>query len=288
MIHPLLSFASPSIPWPIGELGQLGLELLLWFGFNRVLVHLIRRAAALARSRAAAPGDQNRVDTLERMGVSVARVGLGIPMGLSVMDTLGINVKALMAGVGVAGLGISLAAQSIIRDFLSGFLILMENQFNVGEVVVIDGLAGTVEAFSLRCTRLRSLNGELIIIPNSQISRVVNHTRGWSVANVEVNIPYEEDPKGAMAAMEDCAAALMGEMGDVVIEPPVIQGIVDFKDSWMVLRALIKTVPGSQWEVGRRYRMLLKEAFDSRGIQFAYPHLDVSLLDPQRGKSPIP
>lgn len=80
----------------------------------------------------------------------------------------------------------------------------------------------------------------------------------------------------------------MGEMGDVVIEPPVIQGIVDFKDSWMVLRALIKTVPGSQWEVGRRYRMLLKEAFDSRGIQFAYPHLDVSLLDPQRGKSPMP
>ncbi|MCX7829028.1 MAG: mechanosensitive ion channel family protein [Thermanaerothrix sp.] len=268
----------------LGVIDDLFLWVLLYWALKRFIRHGIR----IAKARAQSEGDQKRLDTLERVAMSTLRTVTVIVLFLSVLDAVGVNVKALLAGVGVAGLGISLAAQSMIKDFLCGVLILLENQFNVGDVVTIGQFSGVVETFKLRVTHLRNLDGELIVIPNSQITTVVNQTKGWSVAKVEVGIPYESDAAGAMAVMEECGRALMDEMGELVLEAPSVQGIVDFRDSSVILRALIKTPPGRHWEVGRRYRMLLKDAFQGRGMGFAYPRLDVEIKGPYLGKTPSP
>lgn len=263
-------------------------DLVLWCSVYWLLMRLIRHSASLARGRSQSEGDLKRLDTLERVGVSALRVVVLSALVLSFLDVVGVNVKGLLAGVGVAGLGLSLAAQSIIKDFLCGILIFTENQFNVGDVVSIGSFSGVVESFNLRVTHLRNLDGELIIIPNGQINTVVNQTKGWSVAKVEVGISYEADHGRFMELMKECGARLLDEMEELVLEPPEVQGIVDFRDSWMTLRVLIKTRPGRHWEVGRRYRAILKEAIDQRGMAMAYPRLDVLLVGPHGAKTPIP
>lgn len=264
-------------------------DLVLWSALYWLIKRFIRHGIGIARGRAKSEGDLKRLDTLERVGLSTLRTFVAVAVALSMLDAVGVNVKALLAGMGVAGLGISLAAQSMIKDFICGILILLEDQFNVGDVVTIGSFSGVVESFKLRVTHLRNLDGELIVIPNGQITTVVNQTKGWSVAKVEVGIPYESNPGEAMEVMEECGRALMGEMGDVVLEPPSIQGIVEFSESCITLRALIKTQPGRHWEVGRRYRMLLKEAFQRSGISFPYPRLDVEIRGSHRGSNtPIP
>ena len=263
-------------PWlrPLGT-------LLLWWILDRGAQRLLGRLAHGARSRWGGeengPGMERRIDTLEHLARPLLRVVLGALMGLSTLGALGIDLRPVLAGLGVVSLGVSLAAQNILRDFLNGFFVVLENQYNVGDVVTLGGFSGVVEGFTLRATRLRNLDGELIILPNGAVTTVVNQTKGWSVAKVEVGIPYEADVRAALGLLEAAGAALREECPQDLLEPPNVQGIVDFGASQVLLRALLKTPPGQHWEVGRRYRLKLKELFDREGMEFAYPHLDLQV-----------
>lgn len=216
-----------------------------------------------------------RASTFRNLFFQMTRLFLWLFFTSLFMWSLGVNLAPILTGVGVMGLAISLGAQNIFRDFLNGFFIITEDQFNVGDWVDIGSYSGTVEEFNLRLTRLRSTEGQLIMIPNSSITQIVNHTKEWAVAKVDIGTAYGANTAEALAAMEECAAEIHDAYAADILEKPTVLGIIDFRPNDVQLRALIKTVAGRQWEVGRSYRKALKKKFDERGIEIPIPQLQV-------------
>lgn len=201
-------------------------------------------------------------------------VGLG--MGLSV---LGIDITPLVASVGIAGLALSLGAQQLVQDVIAGIFILIEDQFHVGDSVAINGIAGTVEGFSLRTTRVRDLNGTLHFIPNSQIRILSNRTAAWSRAVVDVGVSYGSDLDHVTRVLENVAEQLAVEdpQQEMFIERPQVLGPESFGDSSIGFRLIARVQPGKQWEAQRLMRRRIKAAFDQEGIEIPFPQVDVHL-----------
>ena len=220
-----------------------------------------------------------RLKTIRQLITQLSRVVIGLLMGFWILSSVGIDVRPIIAGIGVVGIAVSLAAQNVIRDFINGILILIEDQYNVGDWVEIGKLSGSVEKFTLRVTRLRDFDGNMVVIPNSTIQTVVNYTKIWSVAVVKVGITYESDYRKALRIMQDLADEMAEKEGTFIIETPVVQGITEFAENSVNMRAMLKTSPGMQWSVGREYRMRLKERFDRDNIEFAYPQVVVHKVD---------
>ncbi len=220
-----------------------------------------------------------RLKTIRQLITQLSRVVIGLLMGFWILGSVGIDVRPIIAGIGVVGIAVSLAAQNVIRDFINGILILIEDQYNVGDWVEIGKLSGSVEKFTLRVTRLRDFDGNMVVIPNSTIQTVVNYTKIWSVAVVKVGITYESDYRKALRIMQDLADEMAEKEGTFIIETPVVQGITEFAENSVNMRAMLKTSPGMQWNVGREYRMRLKERFDRDNIEFAYPQVVVHKVD---------
>ncbi|MDO5115886.1 MAG: mechanosensitive ion channel family protein [Synergistaceae bacterium] len=255
--------------------------LFLWFLIDRmiprVITHIFRVAST--RARHTLDGDNEirrewftyRMSTLRQLITQLLRAVLATVMGFTILSAVGINVRPILAGIGIAGLGISLAAQNLIRDFINGILIIVEDQYNVNDWVQIGSYQGTVEHFTLRLTRLRSLEGNLIIIPNSTIQDVVNYTKDWAYAAIYVTIPYEADYLAAKKIIIELADETV-KSGDPLIFPdPVFNGIVDYTLNGVKFRCFIKTAPGYQWKVGYKFREELRARYDKAGITFAYP-----------------
>jgi Small-conductance mechanosensitive channel len=150
------------------------------------------------------------------------RWSLAVIGALTLAGSLGVDVRSILTGLGIAGLAISLAAQNIIRDFLNGVLIIFEDQFAVGDVVKVEGNSGVVETFTLRTTRLRTVDGELVTIPNGSISTVLNFTKKWSRARIEVGVDYRTDIPRALKIMDSVARDLARQMPGKVIEEPAV------------------------------------------------------------------
>ena len=220
-----------------------------------------------------------RLKTIRQLITQLSRVVIGLLMGFWILGSVGIDVRPIIAGIGVVGIAVSLAAQNVIGDFINGILILIEDQYNVGDWVEIGKLSGSVEKFTLRVTRLRDFDGNMVVIPNSTIQTVVNYTKIWSVAVVKVGITYESDYRKALRIMQDLADEMAEKEGTFIIETPVVQGITEFAENSVNMRAMLKTSPGMQWSVGREYRMRLKERFDRDNIEFAYPQVVVHKVD---------
>lgn len=216
-----------------------------------------------------------RIGTLRILVVDFFRWSLGAVAILTFLSTLGVNIMPILTGLGIAGLAISLAAQNIIRDFLNGIFVVIEDHYAVGDVVKIGEYFGLVENFTLRTTHLSDLDGNYIIIPNSNITDLVNATKYWSQAQVVVGVSYDSDTRKALGIMEKVAKELREAFPDKIQEEAQIQGILSFDDSSVSLRALIKTFPGEHWFIGREYRLRLKEAFDAEGIVIPFPQMDV-------------
>lgn len=258
--------------------------LVFWFVADKALKYGVERLFRAARYRAEESGViqegmVQRFTTIRQLITQIARVILSLSMAFWILSLLGLDVRPIVAGIGVVGLGVSLAAQNVIRDFINGMLILIEDQYNVDDCIEVNSIAGVVESFSLRCTRLRNMDGNLIVIPNSLIQTVINYTKFWSSALVKISITYDSDYKKALSLMEDVSNDMFSEPNTLILEKPVVQGIVDFSLNSVDMRVIIKTTPGGQWEVGRNYRKRLKELFDKEGITFASPRV---FLDDKR------
>lgn len=253
------------------------------------LRHMMRVTAARIRSsdvdEVKKQSLEQRMRTIQQLTRQLLRVLLAVVMLFWVLGSIGIDLRPVIAGIGVVGLGISLAAQNIIRDYINGFLILVEDQYNVGDWIEINSSQGTVELFTLRATRLRDIEGNLIIIPNSTVQTVVNYTKGWSMAVVRVSITYEADYAKARSIMQGLAKEMADAETGTILEAPVFHGITNFGDNSVDMRVLIKTQPGRQWDVSRRYRERLKELFDAQGIGFAYPQIVVHRADDEQQQS---
>lgn len=191
-----------------------------------------------------------------------------------VLAELGFELAPLLAGVGIVGLAIGFGAQNLVRDVVTGFFILLEDQYGIGDIVEIDGATGKVEQLTLRITGLRALDGTLHYIANGSIAQVANRTKGWSRAIVDVGVAYKEDVARVRSVLEEVAAEAHDDskLGRALYAQPEVLGVESIGEYEIVVRMIVDTKPGKQWEVGRALRERIKTRFDAEGIEIPFPH----------------
>jgi len=194
--------------------------------------------------------------------------------GLMVLRELDVDVMPILTGAGIVGLAVGFGAQTLVKDLISGFFLILENQVRVGDVARINGTGGLVEAINLRTVVLRDLEGIVHIFPNGSIETLANLTKDFSYALIDVGVAYKEDP--------DNVIAVLGEIGAELAADPhhrlnalAILGVDGFEASQVTIKIRVKTVALKQWEVGRELRRRIKRTFDARGIEIPFPHLSV-------------
>ncbi len=220
---------------------------------------------------------QLRISTISKILRSVATV-IWIAIGIFVtLSILGVNIAPILAGAGILGLAISLASQNLIKDTINGFLIILEDQYAVGDVINVGTFSGLVENINLRITQLRDAEGRLITIPNSEIKIVANHSNQWSRADVSIPIAYQADVDKAIAIIERLGEEIITDKQwqGVIWEAPQILGLESFSDRGIIIRVWIKTEPLKQWEVAREFRRRAKIAFDRAGMPIPLPQQQV-------------
>ncbi|MPZ15517.1 MAG: mechanosensitive ion channel [Chloroflexi bacterium] len=217
---------------------------------------------------------QLKIQTLTTVAIATGAVLL-VTIGVLMVLSQFLDIAPLIAGAGIVGLALGLGAQGLIRDVISGFFILLENQYSIGDVIKVnDQYDGFVERIDLRRTVLRNLDGWLLTIPNSEIHVVANMTREWSRMVIDLPVALNEDIDRVVAVLEAVSDELLAEpdMTPLVLGRPEVLSVEAFGEYHATVRVLLKTLPLRQWDVGRRYRSLVKKAFDHHGIEFPYPH----------------
>jgi len=202
--------------------------------------------------------------TVLRSIVTVVISGIAL---LLVLGEVGIDLAPLLAGAGIIGVALGFGSQTLVKDFLSGMFILVEDQFGVGDVVDLDpGVVGSVEAVSLRTTRLRAVDGTVWHVPNGEIRRVGNKSQLWSRALLDVEVTYGTDVDRASEVIKREADAVW-KASDRVLEEPELWGIEDLGPTGVIIRLVVKTNPAEQWAIARELRARIKAAFDREGIE---------------------
>jgi small-conductance mechanosensitive channel len=195
---------------------------------------------------------------------------IAILMSLGEFD---INLGPLIAGAGIAGIAFGFGAQSIVKDFLSGFFMLVEDQYAVGDIIDVGEAGGVVEAISLRTTQVRDVNGTLWYFPNGEIHRVANKSQQWARAVLDIEVAYDTDVDHATRVIKEVADSVWNDHLEsaTVIEEPEIWGVEMFGESAIAIRLVVKTEPGEQFATARAVRGRLIEAFDTEGIEIPFP-----------------
>jgi small conductance mechanosensitive channel len=217
-----------------------------------------------------------RVQRAKTMGDLLKSIITGVLVaiiGTMMLSELGVNIAPIIASAGILGLALGFGAQSLVRDFLSGIFMIFEDQYGVGDVVDVGEAIGTIEAVSLRVTRLRDLNGTVWYVPNGAILRVGNMSQNWSRAVVDVSVAYREDLARVQRVLKDVAHDLWDDEDykNVIIEEPEVTGVEMFTPESVTLRVLLKTAPMEQWGVARELRQRIKARFDHEGIEIPLP-----------------
>lgn len=257
-------------------------DWLLNTGVNLVIdvvatIFLARFAAALIRTgfdlfekRATARGEttaHRRSQTLSSIFRGVAQSIIFFTGLMSLLRHLNVNVTPILASAGVIGVAVGFGAQSLIKDFFAGFMILLEDQYNVGDTVKIGETNGSVERLTLRMTLIRSLDGSLTTIPNGTITTVANFSKDWSRAVLDIEIDYTEDADRAMQVMLATAHQLREERPSEMLEEPTTPGVERLTPSSIGLRLMVKTAANKQADIARELRRRIKLAFDQIGIK---------------------
>ena len=223
-----------------------------------------------------------RTTTLSGIVRSVGRMVIFFLGAMVILSKLGINVAPILASAGIVGLAVGFGAQSLVKDVISGFFILAEDQYGVGDVVTIGTQSGLVEKMNLRITQLRNQDGQLITLPNGSIQNVVNQSKEWARAVLEVGVAYHEDPDRVMDVLRELGAEIQAEMPEHVMEPVEILGVEAFRDSEVVIKLMMKTQPLQQWAVARAFRRKIWYRFQQEGIEIPFPQrkMWVAAADP--------
>jgi small conductance mechanosensitive channel len=259
-----------------------------------LIVLLAFLCAALARrfimashkrlaARAEGPEERKRIETLERVFRYIASVVVTVVAFMLVLSELGISIAPILATAGVAGLAIGFGAQSLVKDYFTGFVMLIENQIRVGDVVEVAGKVGAVEELTLRYVRLRDYEGAVHYVPNGAILTVTNRSRLFAFAVMDIGVAYKEDIERVSQVMKETATALRAEpdWADKILDDLEIAGVDQWADSAVVIKCRLKTVAQEQWAVRRAFLGRLKNAFDRAGIEIPFPQRTVYTLPAQ-------
>ncbi len=252
----------------------------------RILIIIIVAWLLAAATRAAVRRFENRftdsgnsektkrVKTLSAIISTTVIMSVYVAAAIMVIAECGIAIGPLLAGAGIAGLAIGFGAQSLVKDVISGFFIILEDQIRVGDVVNVAGVGGIVEAINLRTIRLRDIEGRVHVVPNGLIEVATNLTREWSRAVVEISVAYKEDVDRVIAVLREVGDELRGDpdFKELILEPMTVQGLNSLGDSSVNIGVFFKTMPIRQWDVAREFRKRVKKTFDERGISIPFPH----------------
>jgi small conductance mechanosensitive channel len=223
-----------------------------------------------------------RMATIERVLLAAGTAAIWLTTFLIVLSELDVNLAPLLAGAGVAGVALGFGAQQMVRDYLAGFFIVIEDQYGIGDVVDLGEAVGTVEEVGLRATRLRDVDGVVWHVPNGELTRVGNMSKQWARALVDVSVAYDTDVREAMQLILATAEAMAADevWSDVILETPEMWGVQELAPDGVTLRLIVKTRPGEQFAVSRELKMRLKEALDRAGIEIPFPQRTMWLRDP--------
>jgi moderate conductance mechanosensitive channel len=208
---------------------------------------------------------EKRAHTLSGLLKNIIRYALYFMALVMILQEFRIDTTSIIAGAGVIGLALGVGAQSLIKDLITGFFIILEDQYAVGDYIVCGDMAGTVEDMGFRITKLRDANGVLHIIPNGAIARLSNYSRGYMQAIINVPVPYEADIGKVFTVLEEACSEISEEMPDV-IEGPKVLGVVDFRCGEVIIRLIAKTQPLEQMRVETALRHKIKVLFDAEHI----------------------
>jgi small conductance mechanosensitive channel len=222
------------------------------------------------RAEAAPPGEERKAHTLHPLFRQVWRYLVLFITLLIIMGQLGVQLAPILATAGIAGIAIGFGAQRLVRDLITGFLVLIEDQYSVGDYITVGDYIGVVEEVGLRVTKLRDFNGDLHIIPNGNIENVTNHARGEIRATVDVSIAYEADIDRAIAVLEELSAELAEQYSEI-LEGPTVLGVTELGPSGIMIRIIARTEPLQHWRIEREIRRAIKKRFDREKIEIPYP-----------------
>jgi moderate conductance mechanosensitive channel len=230
--------------------------------------------SALRETQELSLRSEQRVEALSTVLRSVVGAVIWTFAGFMVLGQLGIDLGPLLAGAGVVGLAIGFGSQALVKDFIAGLFILVEDQFGVGDVVDVGAASGKVEAVSLRTTRVRSADGVLWHVPNGAITSVGNQSQHWSRALLDVQVAYGTDLQRAREVIKRVADDLWREGGDVITEPEIL-GVENLAANGIDIRLSVDTKPSAQWRVARELRERLAAALEEEGIEIPFPQQTV-------------
>lgn len=243
--------------------------------------YLINRTAPKFRELIASRQENfegaQRVRTLSRVLRYALTVILSVVTGLLMLGELGISVAPLLGAAGVAGIAIGFGAQSLVKDYFTGFFLLLENQIRIGDVIEAGGKTGAVEELTLRYLRLRDYGGNVHFVPNGQITVVTNMCQGFAHAVIDLGVGYGENVDRVIAVMQEIGDELSNDpdYASKILAPLEIAGVDQWAASSIVIRGRFQVAPGEQWGVRREYLRRAKLAFDRLGIEIPFPHVKV-------------
>ncbi|MCJ7521077.1 MAG: mechanosensitive ion channel family protein [Dehalococcoidia bacterium] len=260
----------------------IAIALVIYFVMHHTVRRVVRQSLSITMKDMPQEEIKKREETLTWLFYTTGKIVIGVIALVLIMAEAGINVGAMLAGLGVAGIAIAFAAQSFIKDLIAGFIISIENQYNVGDVASVGGVTGIVEAMNLRRTALRDLDGILHIVPNGEIRVTSNYTKVWARANLDIGVAYKEDADEVMSIMK----RIWEEMAEdpdwgpsIISKAPSILRVNELGDSAVVIKLVGDTKAMQQWGVMGEFRRRIKKVFDEQGIEIPWPHTKVYFGD---------
>lgn len=283
-LQSLLPFFTELGGWAVTALRVLAIVIVAW-----ILAALLQRAIRGMRLRIASRMDDResvkRAETLGRVFRYLASVVVWLVAGTLVLSEVGISVAPILGAAGVVGLAVGFGAQSLVKDYFTGFFLLLENQIRQGDVVKLGEHAGLVEEVTLRYVRLRDYDGQVHFVPNGEIRTVVNLSRDYAQAVVDVGVGYGEDLDRVMQVMFDEARQLRLDplFAAMILDDFELAGVESWNDSAVTVRGRFRVAPLQQWAVRREYLKRLKAAFDRHGIEIPFPQMTLHRPVARRG-----
>lgn len=269
------------VNWTITQLPAILILILIFIALLRFLKFIVKRIrkSATERLRKNKRDDTEglkRINTIAEITYGIGRIFLWTIFILMILEKVSINIAPILASAGIVGLAVGFGAQELVRDFISGFFILLEDQVREGDVAIVNGTGGTVEKIELRTITLRDASGVVHIFQNGKINTLSNMTKEWSAMVVEIGVAYKEDTDRVNEVLKQVADNMQT---DPDFGPNMIKveywGVDQFASSSVILKVKMTTKAGQQWSVSREYRRRVKKAFDAQGIEIPFPHISL-------------
>ena len=251
--------------------------LILFIICRMVIPSIMKRTVTHRMAGEAEEEIQKRTDTLSSILVRIAGIVIAIIAIITILPEFGVSIATLIAGIGIGGLAIAFAAQNLVRDYISGFFVILEDQYRIGDVVAVAGVAGAVEEIALRRTVLRDWDGNVHSVPNGKIDLSTNMTKKFSRVNLNISVGYNEDLKRVIEVTNKICQEMAADpqWKDDFISAPSVVRVDNLGDSGIDIKIMGDTKPSQQWALMGELRLRLKNTFDVEGIEIPWPHTKV-------------